>query len=635
MARILLPTAAARSRLPLFVPPARPQPALARMAAPHVPAGVQPNPMQLAKPADVLALQRKAGNRAVARLVADARAGALPAAGLHLAREAAAHVRPINLQRKPAVVATSTYTRKVSGSLAGGSAATLKLIRKAKKANPKKRFETVDLFDSGFFHIRDSSGNIAWYRVKDPAEQEFIAAKDVLAGLQGAADFKTGGRKHEEGESGASAALDLTAGAFGAADDPTLEHYRRLEVAKNADPTKQTAGGSTELIQAEGGLWLGSGIFGMAVGFRDIVDSDKGAWDKVAAAFSVGAGIFSAQGAAAQIASTTYGDKTTEYAMSSGLGAWSLSFSEMLTGLGASVKTMKAIVDLVRMLADDKKHGKDAWVSTSGELLANGLETAKGVLRSIRAVNEAMAGGAVSEQFKQVLPGLDIAILAVKSIMQGYYLIVSAVNLHRMRKEKERLNNPMLAGKPELYSEMLTGGEQEELAHVLEQTNAKRVLRQSIHISTNLIQVGASIATYVSGPGAPAALGLKAAAMGIDLSLPILRWVKQKGRDVAERNQQQGAPGLANKIFNADKSTSAKLAERRTQAVAMLRMVAGLNKLMNDPKKMPFLREHGKRVEMYLTASGVDTDALYKLNGNAAKQVELIAKALSQRELGG
>jgi hypothetical protein len=593
--------------------------------------------MPYARPADVLALQRRIGNRAVARMVADARVqGQAPA----VARQAAGHIVPVTLQRKPAVISQSTYTRKVSGSLGVGSAATLKLLKKSKKANPKKRFTTVELFESDFFHVRDAKGNIAWYRIKDPAEQEFIPAKDVLTGFAGTGDFKTGGRKQEKGESGASAALDLTTGTFGAADDATLEHFRRLEVEKKVsladkDPSNDQPGGSTELIQAEGGLWLGAGIFGMATGFRDMVDSDKNAWEKTAAAFSTGAGIFSAMGAGSQIASTTYDSKSAEYAMSSGLGAFSLSFSEMLTGLAASVKTMKAIVDLVRMAVDDKRHGKDEWTGTSGELLANGLETAKGVLRSIRAVNEAMAGGSVGTQFKEALPGLDIAILAVKSIMQGYYLTVSAVNLHRMRREKERMANPALAGNAELWSETLTSRDQKDLAHALEQTNAKRVLRQSIHISSNLIQVGASIATYVSGPGAPAAIGLKAAAMGIDLSLPILRWIKQKGRDVAERNQQKGDPGFANKVFNADKSTSAKLAERRTQAVAMLRMVAGLNKLMNDPQKLPFLRAHGKRVEMYLTASGVDTDALYSLNGNPNKQIELIAKALAARELGG
>ena len=133
---------------------------------------------------------------------------------------------------------------------------------------------------------------------------------------------------------------------------------------------------------------------------------------------------------------------------------------------------------------------------------------------------------------------------------------------------------------------------------------------------------------------APAAIGLKAAAAGIDISLPFFRWVKQKGRDSAARNEAKGESGITNKIFNADKSSAAKLSERKKQAVAMLKMVARLNTYISDPALHQQLRVQGKRVEMYLAASGVDTEKLYSMNGNASGQVELIMKALSARELG-
>jgi hypothetical protein len=617
-----------------------------------LPATVQTLPMSFARPADVLALQRRAGNRAVARMVADARGGRVGAemagAGarndLAVARQASAHLAPVTIQRQQTVVMGNTYTRKVSG-LDGDPAAMIKKIRRGSRGVRKKKFETIELDDNAVGHIRDAKGNVAWYRVRGSRELEYIAAKEVLAGISPPASF-TAGYKQKDTDPFKGPGLDLASGAFAAADDPTLETVRRQELAKNQDTTGATPGASAGLLQAEGALWMGAGIFGMATGIRDLMDDDKNAWEKVNAALAVGTGIYSTMGAAAQIASTTYNSNSAQYAQSAGVGAWSLSFGEMLTGLAAGVKTIKAVVDLVRMTADDKKHGRDEWVLRSGELLANGLETAKGVLRSIRAVNEALAGGTVGSQFKEAFPGLDIAILAVKSIMQGYYLTVSAVNLHRMRKEKARLKEARermsqhgrtvrgagAIGGP--WSQNLSADEQVDLVNSLKITNRKRVVRQAIHIGSNLVQVGSSIATYVSGPGAPAAIGLKAAAMGIDLSLPITRWIKQKGRDVAERNALSGKSGLPNRIFNADKSTSAKLAERKKQAVSLLRMVAGLNHFMGDPMKQQHLREHGQRVEMYLSASGVDTDALYAKNGNPAKQIEILVKALAARELG-
>jgi len=623
----------------------RVRPAADRVA---LPANVQTMPMPYARPADVLALQRRAGNRAVARMLQDARgdrpsgAGANPGGDLTLARQATAHIAPLTLQRQQTVVTGNTYTRKVTG-LDGDPAAMIRKIRRGSRGVRKRKFETINLSDNAVHHIRDAKGNVVWYRVGDSRDFEYVAAKEVLAAMPAAPQIKAG-YKPQDTESFAGPGLDFIAGTFGAADDGTLETVRRLELEKAAGT--RTTGASGELLQGEGALWMGAGIFGMATSIRDLADSDKNAWEKVTAAMSGLAGLSSVVGAAGQIASTQYGSSTAEYAASAGTGAFALSVGEMLAGLAAGVKTIKAVVDLVRMAADDKKHGRDEWTLRSGELLANGLETAKGVLRSIRAVNEAIAGGQVSSQFKEALPGLDIAILAVKSIMQGYYLTVSAVNLHRMRKEKERLKTAR-AQMPQgsrgqvgagaigsAWSQTLSADEQIDLVNSLKVTNRKRVVRQAIHISSNLVQVGASIATYVSGPGAPAAIGLKAAAMGIDLSLPITRWIKQKGRDVAERNTLSGKSGISNRIFNADKSTSAKLAERKKQAVSLLRMVAGLNKFLGDPMKQQHLREHGQRVEMYLSASGVDTDALYALNGNPTKQIELLVKALAARELG-
>src|SRR6185295_11184557 len=101
-----------------------------------------------------------------------------------------------------------------------------------------------------------------------------------------------------------------------------------------------------------------------------------------------------------------------------------------------------------------------------------------------------------------------------------------------------------------------------ELASNTHIANKRRVTRQSVHIGTKLIQIGGAIATFVAGPGAPAAMALKLSALGIDSSLPFWRWIKEKGRDQAAANRARGEDGLTNKIFNADKSKAAKSRSR-------------------------------------------------------------------------
>ncbi|HMO54695.1 MAG TPA: hypothetical protein PJ994_09340, partial [Tepidiformaceae bacterium] len=110
------------------------------------------------------------------------------------------------------------------------------------------------------------------------------------------------------------------------------------------------------------------------------------------------------------------------------------------------------------------------------------------------------------------------------------------------------------------------------------------------------------------------------------------------GRNMASRNEANGEEGLTNKIFNADKSDTAKLADRKKQAVVMLKMIAKLNPLIDqastgDPQAETALKAQGKRIKVYLKASGVSTNELFALNGKPEKQVLLLVKAMAQREL--
>lgn len=617
------------------------------------------------------------------------------------------------LLNTPAIVTRKTKTRAAAGG-----------------ERELNKFDVVSIAPGDPIRI----GRKRWYAIQG-ASGEYVRADHVLVGA--IAPGVLGGASLAGTAGAASAPLDLAAAATTAADDPALEAWRAqaLELARwqaahpNVDPLTYTGpdrpppGPSTAHTQAEGALWMMSGIFGMAAGARDLFDDEKSVWERVNSAFGFMGSSAAVIGSSAQIASTHISGESDPagYANASGFGAWGLGYQEMFAGLQAALRTIRAVVELVRLIADAERQG-EAWARTSGELLAGALETSKGVLRSIRQINETLSGS-VSAEFAAALPGLDIAILAVKSITQGYYLVVSAVSWHAMKdreaalggqveghvrgadaqgkarqvkmarhqfrrreariaqleklvhekeakilreqarrqrtrkqsriddidrriarmEEKRRRYQSQLQSEVQalelddqlagLAGEGLTreGLAELDLAHMLRITNRKRVVRQSLHISTNLVQVGASIAALVSGPGAPAAIALKATAAGVDMSLPFLRWLKQQGRESAARAAAKGESSAAGLIFNADKATAAKLADRRKQAVTLLTLVVRLNQLRDDQAA---LQARGAQVEAFLIASGVDTEALYARNGRPAEQVDLLVAALCKRELG-
>lgn len=642
---------------------------------------------------------------------------------------AAAHTLTTGLlQFKKSVVMIPTWSR-AGKSPTGDPAKDYKLAGKGSKLRNFKRGDQVELADSG--HRAKPNDTKKWLKVEGQSGGGFIKSTKLLEGFSAEASFDSKTRGGEDDGSPVWGAIKGAGDISNAIDDPLVETGRRqdldVEKWKKDNPTKSEddpgapSGASTGLTRAEGGMWLAAGIFGMATSIKDLADNDKDAWERVDAAISLANSTAGVIGSIAQIAGTHLEDDSPAQANAEGFGAWGLGYQEMFTGLSAGVKTIKSVVDLVKMLVDEDKHSSAEWVKATGALLTAGLETAKGVLRSIRQVSETL-GGAVTEQFAKVLPGLDIAIAAVKSIVQGYYLLLSAIAWHRMSTLKKDLGQSdpekfkearkaykhdsarvaqleamvqeknakidkakkklkavedkaivdpkaqrelhekiqKLERKRDAYEQSKTlaltqsndtetaqvaaGGpdrvaiEEYDLSVSLESDNKRRVARQAIHIVSNLIAIGASIASLVSGPGAPAAIALKAAAIGVDTSLPFFRWVKQQGRNAASRAEAKGAPLVANLVFNADKSDTAKLADRKKQAVTMLKMIARLNPLIvrvsaGDALAEPLLRAQGDRIKLYLKASGVNTNELFALNGQPAKQVLLLVKAMAQREL--
>ena len=162
--------------------------------------------------------------------------------------------------------------------------------------------------------------------------------------------------------------------------------------------------------------------------------------------------------------------------------------------------------------------------------------------------------------------------------------------------------------------------------------NRKRVLRQSIHISSAVTQIvadGLVLGGITSGAGA----GLKAAAAGVEASLPLLRAGKQKFRDTAAKQQAKDKVLLKNAsglIVDPSRSSAAKQTARRRYAIQIIEMAADLeikDGTLANPKHPKV-----KNVKLHLKAAGTSAKALARHNGDPEKQVKVLMKALSKRE---
>ncbi|MBO0349044.1 DUF4157 domain-containing protein [Phormidium pseudopriestleyi FRX01] len=182
--------------------------------------------------------------------------------------------------------------------------------------------------------------------------------------------------------------------------------------------------------------------------------------------------------------------------------------------------------------------------------------------------------------------------------------------------------------------------EEVDLADELKSGNQKRIIRQSIHLSSDAVKIAGSIAN-LTGVGATAGVALKASAAGVDMSLPFFRALKQYGREKAAESQAKGETGTFSQwLFNANKSDIAKLKERKRHTATIFKMVNKLNdhvplpgdKPEDKASKLKQFPVSSARVELFIQATGCEPKALYRLNGKPNEQASLILKSLYKRE---
>lgn len=166
--------------------------------------------------------------------------------------------------------------------------------------------------------------------------------------------------------------------------------------------------------------------------------------------------------------------------------------------------------------------------------------------------------------------------------------------------------------------------QQYELAKEMKDINVKRTTRGGLQIGIELTKIAGDIAT-LTGVGAQVGTPLKIVAAGAGAAMPLVRSLKQAGRD---RAAKQGAWKITKAIFNADKSTEKKQEKRSQHADRMLDMIDKLPVLSNDPA---VLKQY-KQVHSLVEAAGISLYAFETFKNDPDKLKEKLVDAMSKRE---
>ena len=156
--------------------------------------------------------------------------------------------------------------------------------------------------------------------------------------------------------------------------------------------------------------------------------------------------------------------------------------------------------------------------------------------------------------------------------------------------------------------------------------NLKRMKRQGVHIAVEMARIAGEVAilTGVGGIGGGITKGI---AGGVELALPVVRMGKQAGRNRAGRDEAKGETTRYTKTFDTSKTDHAKKDFRLEQVRNLVKMAIAL--AGKDPKKS---KKDFQKLKLYLSATGVNIETLFKKNGKPDHQINMLFEALSKRE---
>lgn len=369
---------------------------------------------------------------------------------------------------------------------------------------------------------------------------------------------------------------------------------------------------------------------------------------------------------------------------SSSVSDYSGTVAEAISAVKSTIMTVKGIYDMYSKFSE-----KDTGEKAKGviDVISNAIQGAQSGLKVAKGIMEIMETSTAS--LTSVIPGVSIAVSGVKIAIKTVDVIKAGLNRSAMtalkRDFKGKAENAafvkaktwyrnagvdkakLAAHKLTLETKAAQGDaaarnqleaiKNYELAKEMKNINVKRTTRGGLQIGLELTKIAADIAT-LTGVGAQVGTPLKIVASGVGAAMPIVRSLKQAGRDRAAKD---GAWGITKAVFDANKSTEKKLERRSRDADLILDLIRSLPEIYDPvpaaatgsapaaatpaPAPAPVARSFTggghtdpevitryKQVCSFIEAAGVNWPTLKGLENDPDKLRDGLITAMGQRE---
>lgn len=341
---------------------------------------------------------------------------------------------------------------------------------------------------------------------------------------------------------------------------------------------------------------------------------------------------------------------------SSAVSDYTGTVGEAISAVKSTIMSVKAIYDMYSKHSENGGLDKGEKAKGVIEVISNAIQAAQSVLKVAKGIMEIMETSTAS--LTTVIPGVSIAVSGVKVAIKTVDVIKAGLNRSVMTKLKRDfkgkteykgilkenrwytrnagVDKAKLAKKKQELEALKAQGDataaaqldeiaQYELAKEMKNINVKRTDRGAIQIGLELTKIAGDIAT-LTGVGAQVGTPLKIVAAGVGAAMPVVRSLKQAGRD---RAAKAGAWGITKAVFNADKSTEKKL-ERRSKDTDLIFDM--FQKLPPYDEAVPAIVGRYNQVQSFVEAAGVSIQALYQFENDPVKLKSAIVEAMGKRE---
>lgn len=410
------------------------------------------------------------------------------------------------------------------------------------------------------------------------------------------------------------------------------------------DAFKASGGKVSEQMESDVGVAAGFGdvmsmVGGLAAAISTFQSRESNGSDKAGAVLSgISSAGTGAKGFAGMVDKGGGGESAT--AAAQGIAG----FADAFAGIKDTFFAIKHIVELVN---EANELSDKAKFKRSMEIITDAMNAAKSGVSAAKSFMDLWGGGAGAPLVNAV-PGFGIALSCVDIIIRAVDLVDAQIQRDRMqtakRATKEALGGTKgksLKGAAEAFIKQIddkrAAGEDISdadelkyeqyreylLAKGLQYIAFKRSNRAILKIGVAMTKI-AGDAAVLGGASAPVGIGIKGAAMALDVGASLFRRFKQWGRDKAAAS---GATSGFFSVFDQSKSTTAKLEGYNKMVDKIFDMIVKTASLSG----MAALGAEAKVVE-FVEAMGLSIRKMYALKDNPFELRMEMIKAMKKRE---